>query len=62
MAVGGVNGFFPDSPGKPWRNDDPHAINSFWDHREEWLSTWGEDNKNAMAIDWVKVWSAETNC
>ncbi|KAI7856563.1 concanavalin A-like lectin/glucanase domain-containing protein [Circinella umbellata] len=62
VAVGGVNGFFPDAPGKPWRNDDPHAINAFWDHREEWLSTWGEDNKNAMAIDWVKVWSAETNC
>ncbi|KAI9496870.1 concanavalin A-like lectin/glucanase domain-containing protein [Zychaea mexicana] len=62
VAVGGVNDYWTDGPEKPWRNDDPHAINAFWDKREEWLATWGEGNKRAMAIDWVKIWSAETEC
>ncbi|KAG0170409.1 hypothetical protein DFQ30_002561 [Apophysomyces sp. BC1015] len=62
VAVGGVNGFWKDSPEKPWRNDDPHAVNAFWDSKDSWLPTWGNDNKHAMAIDWVKMWSAETNC
>ncbi|KAI9275934.1 concanavalin A-like lectin/glucanase domain-containing protein [Phascolomyces articulosus] len=62
VAVGGVTGFFPDEEKKPWRNQDDHAINEFWDHRDEWLPTWGEGNKRALAIDWVKIWSAETEC
>ncbi|KAI8140183.1 concanavalin A-like lectin/glucanase domain-containing protein [Fennellomyces sp. T-0311] len=62
VAVGGVNGFWPDGDGKPWENDSPHAANEFWDRRDTWLPTWGEGNKRAMAIDWVKVWSADTEC
>ncbi|CEI90635.1 hypothetical protein RMCBS344292_04953 [Rhizopus microsporus] len=59
LAVGGVNGFWPDHPSKPWNNNDPHAPNKFYDSRQKWLPTWGKGNKRALAVDWVKVWSME---
>ncbi|KAF7724623.1 hypothetical protein EC973_000867 [Apophysomyces ossiformis] len=62
VAVGGTNAFWKDSPEKPWKMGDPHAVNEFWDSKDSWLPTWGEGNKRAMAVDWVKVWSADTNC
>ncbi|CDH58389.1 beta--glucan-binding [Lichtheimia corymbifera JMRC:FSU:9682] len=62
LAVGGVNGYWPDGHGKPWQNDDPHAVNAFWDSRDQWLPTWGEGNKRALAVDWVKMWSVDTEC
>ena len=57
VAVGGTNGYFPDGiGGKPWSDNDAHAVNSFWNARAQWQSTWnGEDT--AMKIDSVKVWS-----
>ncbi|OAD74008.1 glycoside hydrolase family 16 protein [Phycomyces blakesleeanus NRRL 1555(-)] len=62
LAVGGVNGFFPDAPHKPWSNRDPHAVNAFWNNRNQWLPTWGKGNRRAFAIDSVKIWSAEEEC
>jgi hypothetical protein len=61
MAVGGVSGYFPDHGSKPWRNDDPHAPNAFYDAKDRWLPTWGEGNNRAMAVDWVKMWSTESS-
>lgn len=51
VAVGGVNGYFPDeSDGvfnrpypKPWLNTDTIAPKLFWDKREHWLHQWTED-------------------
>ncbi|KAI8990013.1 concanavalin A-like lectin/glucanase domain-containing protein [Pilobolus umbonatus] len=61
LAVGGSNGYWPDSPQKPWRNSDPHAANAFYDSKDSWLPTWGAGNKRALAIDWVKMWSSDTS-
>lgn len=36
VAVGGTNGYFPDGGNKPWSNNDPHAVNSFWDRKGDW--------------------------
>jgi len=56
VAVGGISEFFPDSPCKPWNNTSPHAMNQFWNARNQWLKTWkGEDS--ALQIDWIAVWS-----
>lgn len=60
LAVGGVNGFWPDHPSKPWMNNSPHAPNEFYNAKNKWLPTWGAGNRRALAIDWVKVWSTET--
>ncbi|EPB91375.1 hypothetical protein HMPREF1544_01696 [Mucor circinelloides 1006PhL] len=61
LAVGGVNGYWPEDESKPWQNDDPHAPNAFYNAKKKWLPTWGKGNKRAMAIDWVKMWSTETD-
>ena len=53
VAVGGMNGYFPDDVGKPWNNTSPNAVNEFWDDRSVWLPTWTQP----MAVDYVKVWS-----
>lgn len=57
VAVGGTNGYFPDGIGsKPWNDNDPHAVNAFWNARSQWQSTWNDED-TAMKIDSVKVWS-----
>jgi len=60
VAVGGVNGYFPDGAqnpgGKPWSNTSPQASTDFWNGRNQWLPTWnGEDA--AMQVDYVKIWA-----
>lgn len=56
VAVGGTSNYFPDGVGqKPWHNTDGHAVNTFWDMRKHWLSTWVADDV-AMKVDSVKVW------
>nr|AAZ08499.1 gram negative bacteria binding protein 2 [Nasutitermes magnus] len=60
VAVGGVNGYFPDGAqnpgGKPWLNTSPQASTDFWSGRNQWLATWnGEDT--AMQVDYVKIWA-----
>lgn len=42
VAVGGTGGFFSDGQydvPKSWRNDSPHPMRDFWEHRGEWLKT-----------------------
>ena len=58
LAVGGVNGYFPDNMGnKPWHNSSRHAVNEFWNARNEWQPTWnGKDAAAALKIDSVKIW------
>ena len=53
LAVGGINGYFPDGFNKPWSNASPHAVNEFWSAKDRWLPTWTQP----MGIDYVKVWS-----
>ncbi|KAJ4427900.1 hypothetical protein ANN_23908, partial [Periplaneta americana] len=65
VAVGGVNGYFPDvaeNPGgKPWSNTSPRASTEFWNGRHQWLPTWnlGVDHGEgaAMKVDYIKVWA-----
>ncbi|KAI0233727.1 hypothetical protein L0F63_002068, partial [Massospora cicadina] len=65
VAVGGVNGYFPDNPEpcttkKPWHNQSPKAALEFFNHRNDWLPTWvdkEDSNSNAMAIKSVKVYT-----
>jgi len=65
LAVGGLNGYFPDSgqnpQAKPWKNNSPQAAKDFWDGRSDWLSTWkyydaNNDDRN-MEIDYVRVYA-----
>ncbi|KAI8973645.1 concanavalin A-like lectin/glucanase domain-containing protein [Mycotypha africana] len=61
VAVGGTNGYFPDDKAKPWQNDNAHAMNQFYNARDTWLPTWGEGNRRALAIDWIRMWSFDKN-
>jgi len=55
LAVGGSNSYFPDGTGnKPWTNTDPHAVNAFWNSKDQWFSTWNGDSA-ALQIDWIRV-------
>ncbi|GAA6048890.1 hypothetical protein JCM3770_007106 [Rhodotorula araucariae] len=57
VAVGGTNGWFPDSGDKPWSNAAPNAASDFWHHRVRWLSTWPEDPKErALIVESVRLW------
>ncbi|XP_050710145.1 beta-1,3-glucan-binding protein-like isoform X1 [Eriocheir sinensis] len=67
LAVGGVNGFFPDGivANKPWENSSPHAPLDFWKGRDSWLPSWeqGEGKISegaALKVDYVKVWKMES--
>jgi beta-glucanase (GH16 family) len=56
VAVGGTGGYFPDGVGgKPWSNEDPNAVNAFWNARDDWYATWIGETA-AMQIDWVHVY------
>ncbi|KAK9324901.1 concanavalin A-like lectin/glucanase domain-containing protein [Lipomyces orientalis] len=59
VAVGGTNGWFPDNlANKPWNNDDRQtAMNSFWDARQSWQKTWGDEYDRGMVVDSVKIYS-----
>ncbi|KAK9430856.1 concanavalin A-like lectin/glucanase domain-containing protein [Lipomyces doorenjongii] len=59
VAVGGTNGWFPDNQGnKPWNNDDRQtAMCSFWNAREKWQQTWGNEGSRGMIVDSVKIYS-----
>ncbi|OBZ81999.1 Beta-1,3-glucan-binding protein [Choanephora cucurbitarum] len=60
LAVGGVNGYWNDHPSKPWKNNETLAMNHFYDAKQAWLPTWGEGNRRALGIDWIKIWSKDT--
>ena len=62
VAVGGTNEYFPDGQcGKPWTNGQAHAVNTFWDARNNWFPTWNypETHDSAMQIDYVRVYQAD---
>ena len=55
LAVGGVNGYFPDGVGgKPWSDSSSRAAADFWDNKGTWWNTWSD--ASAFQIDSVKVW------
>lgn len=59
LAVGGTTGYWDDlAPGKPWRDADPHAVNSFWDAKDSWYKTWDGDNSH-LQIDYIRVYQEE---
>eukprot|EP00731_Ephydatia_muelleri_P003313 Em0001g3313a len=54
LACGGTNGYFPDGLGnKPWSNNDPNAVNNFYNNKAQWYPTW----TSPMAVDSVTVWT-----
>nr|XP_039269968.1 beta-1,3-glucan-binding protein-like [Styela clava] len=66
VAVGGTNGFFPDSwtnspSPKPWLNNSPTAMRDFWQAKNQWYPTWQADVNNgenaAMQVKSIKVWA-----
>ncbi|KAI8041075.1 gram-negative bacteria-binding protein 2 [Drosophila gunungcola] len=40
---------------KPYKNREPRAALSFWQHRDAWAPTWGR--QSAMIIDYVRVYA-----
>ena len=64
LAIGGSNGFFPDSGnegGKPWSNGKAPQMVDFWNNRNMWLPTWNLNVNNAkdasLVIDHVRVYA-----
>ena len=60
VAVGGTNGFFPDSAvnlggDKPWKNDASHPAEDFWAGQDVWYPTWRQE-LGAMEIDYIRVY------
>ncbi|KAJ9112880.1 hypothetical protein QFC19_000435 [Naganishia cerealis] len=60
LAVGGTNGWFPDSiGGKPWIDDSLSAMSDFWLAKDKWYNTWPEDKtKRGLAVKHVKMVSS----
>ncbi|EJD03316.1 concanavalin A-like lectin/glucanase [Fomitiporia mediterranea MF3/22] len=58
VAVGGRNGWFPDTlGGKMWFDSSNDAMHDFAKAQEAWYSTWPQDpTRRGMAIDYVKMW------
>ena len=63
LAVGGVDGFFPDEgnkEGKPWRNTALFPVRDFWNGRSQWLPTWSFSNdayNSSLVIDYIHVFA-----
>lgn len=68
VAVGGVNGFFPDVPpatngprGKPWDNRSPAAARDFWQGKGYWSNGWNMNTNrgksSSLQVDYVRVWA-----
>jgi len=58
VACGGVGGYFPDGPGKPWRdhsNVHGSAALDFWLSVDEWYPSWTSNNPT-LQIDSIKLW------
>jgi len=58
VAVGSLNGYFPDSVGsKPWVDASTYlARGDFWRAADKWLPTWGTGNTRGMTVKSVKMW------
>lgn len=61
LAVGGTNGYFPDScdnehGNKPWTNGGGAGPKNFWEGKGDWLPTWDlEGDGSALQIKNLKV-------
>ncbi|CAM9236821.1 unnamed protein product [Choristocarpus tenellus] len=63
VAVGGVNGFFPDNVGaKPWTDHDTDAALKFWEARESWLPTWKGLDSALQVLHVAFSWKAIIPC
>ena len=58
VAVGGVNGYFPDGQGaKPWSDKSDNAARDFYRSLASIIKTWDlEGQESALQIRSVKVW------
>jgi hypothetical protein len=57
VAVGGTNGWFANGEdGKPWVDGSGQEKKDFWEARDAWLESWGEDEEREMVVDSVKIW------
>lgn len=64
VAVGGINGYFPEKATgseKPWIDHTPRAMTDFWNGRQQWLSGWNLNRRycrsSSLIVDSVKVWA-----
>lgn len=62
MAIGGTNGYFPDTlHEKPWRNNQQNAHTAFWNGKNLWLNNWKLNENHghdaSFIIDSVKIWA-----
>lgn len=62
-AIGGTaffaDGYRNEPYPKPWRNDEPHIMNLFWNARQQWEPTWNMHNSDShLVVDYVRVWAA----
>ncbi|OZJ01690.1 hypothetical protein BZG36_05526 [Bifiguratus adelaidae] len=60
VAVGGTNGWFPDSLNKPWVDNSPIAQLEFYNNKDKWLPTWGAGEASGLSVQSVKMWQLST--
>ncbi|TFK67104.1 glycoside hydrolase family 16 protein [Pluteus cervinus] len=58
VAVGGTNGWFPESQGnKPWLDNAANPMRDFANAISQWYPTWPTNVEDrAMVVDYVKMW------
>ncbi|KAL6924110.1 hypothetical protein FSST1_001384 [Fusarium sambucinum] len=57
VAVGSTNGWFPDKLGaKPWSDESSAPMRDFWDAKDTWLPSWGEEKDRGMIVRSVRMW------
>ena len=62
VAVGGINGYFPDdvvngegSDDKPWKNPSDRANLEFYESVDKWYRSWLENG--TMQVDYIRVYA-----
>lgn len=52
-----TNIVFRDNLGrKPWSDESSAPMRDFWDAKETWLPSWGEEKDRGMIVRSVKMW------
>ncbi|EPS39538.1 hypothetical protein H072_6643 [Dactylellina haptotyla CBS 200.50] len=56
VAVGASNGYFKDSPQKPWIDRSGREMQDFWKSANQWYPTWGPEETRGMTVRRVRMW------
>lgn len=55
VGVGGINDF-TNSQGKPWVDNDPKMVRSFWKDKFNWYKSW-QSSESTLKIDYIRIYA-----